>query len=766
MPLLSVVVPFHSVERFIDACLESLRRQTLTDLEVVLVDDGSRDGTRDRVERVCAADSRFRVVSQENQGPGPARNNGIAHANGEYLAFVDGDDVVHLDAYRQLVGALAETGSDLAVGNAGRFNNLGISSSYVHQVAITGNSARTHITRQPELVLDRMAWNKVYRRDFWNAHELTFPALLMGEDFPVSIAAHCQARAVDVLDTVFYFWRERDGGEPSITQRSAELSNLDDRLASAMKVLDVVEGQAPDSASLLRHHFMDIDVTAVLAALTVHDAADHAAILDRAARLVDRLGPEAAADLPPFYRVQLALLDRRDADALIDLHRWSHRYGRGAAVVRQGRLRRRYYQALPFLGEGRVPDEAFLVPGAPEVAGCVEEAFWDGDVLVVRGLIESPVALGPRSKVTAWLEAKNGRRVPLELDRHPRQRPFLGEDLVGFALRIDPRVVETAGGGAKSFWALRLKIESKDVSGEYDTEQPSFQQARFVRARPFPGRPELQVQPYRGGRGFGLQVREPRVLLTGCRPEADRLLLTGTLADPTESVILVLSGRHGVDRTVPVDVHGDAFSVAVPAELLAETPDYLTPAATQWLYDAYFDLGESRRPVALGPEFTSATVRRGHRAVIATRGFSGNLQLVEERIAPVLRRVSWVGASTLLFEGSWPGEQELPAEVVLEHFEHPADRVDLRVPLSADGDRYRFEVDAAELVRIQREERDPYDGPHPPPWHLVLPFADHIAPQVCDRDALGEFAEARIVQDYRVAVTAGRGDVVRIRIGD
>ena len=125
-PRLSIVVPFFCVEEYIGDCLRSLARQTFEDFEVVLVDDGSPDNSaaiaRDFVER----DARFRIVTQENQGLGPARNTGIKQSGGEFIAFVDSDDVVPRHAYGLMIRMLDETGSSFAAGNVRRFNRAGV----------------------------------------------------------------------------------------------------------------------------------------------------------------------------------------------------------------------------------------------------------------------------------------------------------------------------------------------------------------------------------------------------------------------------------------------------------------------------------------------------------------------------------------------------------------------------------------------------------------------------------------------------------------
>ena len=92
--MLSVVVPFYNVERYIEVSLESIAQQTFRDLEVIMVDDGSTDGSTVVAKSFAARDPRFRLVQQRNMGLGPARNTGARHATGQYLAFVDSDDLV------------------------------------------------------------------------------------------------------------------------------------------------------------------------------------------------------------------------------------------------------------------------------------------------------------------------------------------------------------------------------------------------------------------------------------------------------------------------------------------------------------------------------------------------------------------------------------------------------------------------------------------------------------------------------------------------
>lgn len=198
VPLLSVVVPIYNVGSYLAPCLDSLLAGTLQDLEIICIDDGSTDGSGELADLYAVKDDRLRVLHVENGGLGRARNIGSDEATGRYLAFADSDDRIPKNAYELLCGSMEETGSDLATGRVRRFNDTRSYLSGLHTRAIPSAARRTHISRMPSLVYDTTAWNKAYRRGFWDEHHLRFPEGVVYEDIPVTVPAHVLAEAVDV----------------------------------------------------------------------------------------------------------------------------------------------------------------------------------------------------------------------------------------------------------------------------------------------------------------------------------------------------------------------------------------------------------------------------------------------------------------------------------------------------------------------------------------------------------------------------------------
>ena len=101
--MISVIVPVYNVEEYLEECLESIRQQTFTDIEVILVNDGSTDGSREICEQFCQKDSRFKLINQENQGQSVARNRGVKESIGQYIMFVDSDDVINTNILEVLL---------------------------------------------------------------------------------------------------------------------------------------------------------------------------------------------------------------------------------------------------------------------------------------------------------------------------------------------------------------------------------------------------------------------------------------------------------------------------------------------------------------------------------------------------------------------------------------------------------------------------------------------------------------------------------------
>ena len=112
--LISVIIPVYNVEKYIRYCLDSVINQTYKNLEIIIVDDGTKDSSGEIAEEYAVKDSRIKVIHKENGGLSDARNVGLDAATGKYIAFLDSDDVITLDFYEYLYNIIKEKDYDIA----------------------------------------------------------------------------------------------------------------------------------------------------------------------------------------------------------------------------------------------------------------------------------------------------------------------------------------------------------------------------------------------------------------------------------------------------------------------------------------------------------------------------------------------------------------------------------------------------------------------------------------------------------------------------
>jgi CDP-glycerol glycerophosphotransferase len=343
--LISVVVPIYDVEDYLEECLQSLARQTVRDFEAVMVDDGSTDASAAIAERFAASDDRFRLLRQPNGGLSRARNTGIDAAGGEYLAFLDSDDVLPPDAYELLLGAVERTGSDFATGNVQRLHANGCTQAGFVAAAFARTRLRTHVRQFAPLLEDRTAWNKLWRRAFWDARELRFPDGRLHEDIPVVLPAHFQAASVDVVGAPVYRYRVREAGAPSITQRRHELRALRDRLAAVAHVHGYL--RANESARHRRRYERSVvrhDLRYHLDLLPEAGDEYRTLFMEWAAAFLHGAGSRVCDELPAIDRAKYHLVRRGRLAELLELLAFQR-----AAALRTPPRRRmgRYYGAYP-----------------------------------------------------------------------------------------------------------------------------------------------------------------------------------------------------------------------------------------------------------------------------------------------------------------------------------------------------------------------------------------------------------------------------------
>lgn len=226
--LISVIVPAYNAAAYLRACLDSIRAQTYPDLEVLLVDDGSTDGTFALCDEYRLMDSRFRVIHQQNGGLSAARNTGIAAAMGAYLSFIDADDAVHPRFLETLHRAAIEERAEIALCGYQRFSDgMPIPDGYCTEAryCMSRMEAVTELTcvgKRSERMA--VAWNKLYARRLFDT--VRYPVGKWHEDEYVILPLLIQAEKIVNCDASLYFYRQRGDSITGETYQ-ADIRHLD-----------------------------------------------------------------------------------------------------------------------------------------------------------------------------------------------------------------------------------------------------------------------------------------------------------------------------------------------------------------------------------------------------------------------------------------------------------------------------------------------------------------------------------------------------------
>lgn len=203
--LISIIVPIYNVEKYLDECLKSLINQTYKNIEILLVNDGSTDNSREICEKYFQHDNRIKIIDKANGGLSDARNVGIEHASGEYLTFVDSDDVVDTTFCERLLDVISTHQADVATCSVVLFAD-----KIPHRDVISENM----IYRKDEIILAYLkgnirptAWGKLYRRKLFN--ELRYPVGRTTEDVYVIVELLLKADIVVTGAKTNLYYRQR-----------------------------------------------------------------------------------------------------------------------------------------------------------------------------------------------------------------------------------------------------------------------------------------------------------------------------------------------------------------------------------------------------------------------------------------------------------------------------------------------------------------------------------------------------------------------------
>lgn len=238
MKKISVIVPIYNMEKRLDICLQSLERQTLTDLEVILINDGSIDNSSEIIKKhIKKYPNLYKLIDRENRGISASRNEGIKLATGKYIAFVDSDDYIDVNMFEEMYNQITKTDADIAICN---YKKVYENSKQITYHNVSNKCKITSIQKNPKIVylLDYAPWNKLYKKELWE--NIEYPIGVKYEDLETILKIFLNANKITYVDRYLYnYYQNSEGETATINERVYDifiiLSNLKDIFSSQSK---------------------------------------------------------------------------------------------------------------------------------------------------------------------------------------------------------------------------------------------------------------------------------------------------------------------------------------------------------------------------------------------------------------------------------------------------------------------------------------------------------------------------------------------------
>lgn len=217
LPKVSIIVPVYNVERYLDRCMQSLLSQTLKEIEIILVDDGSPDNCPTMCDDYAKKDLRVKVIHKKNSGLGLSRNIGMKHATGDFIAFVDSDDYVDIRMYEKLIKVADKNKSDAVFCGikkeiySGKFIDISeVQKETTYEKEYLSDLMLDFVSGKPfekkERPLQMSVWHAIYSKDLIFQNELEFKSerIIVSEDLPFQISFFKLAESITFIPDILY----------------------------------------------------------------------------------------------------------------------------------------------------------------------------------------------------------------------------------------------------------------------------------------------------------------------------------------------------------------------------------------------------------------------------------------------------------------------------------------------------------------------------------------------------------------------------------
>lgn len=210
--LISVIIPSYNVEKYIGKCIESVINQTYLEIEIIIINDGSTDNTLSVCQEYALKDKRIKIINQDNKGIAEARNIGIAHANGEYICWIDSDDYMDKNIIKILYSLIKDYSVDLAIcdyikGTDEKYEFKYSKDDRVHLLNREKALAKIYENNHSSFIMNA-SWAKLIKKQLYT--DIKYPSQLLFEDIYMSHKLIARCHSIAYVESPLYYYYQRD----------------------------------------------------------------------------------------------------------------------------------------------------------------------------------------------------------------------------------------------------------------------------------------------------------------------------------------------------------------------------------------------------------------------------------------------------------------------------------------------------------------------------------------------------------------------------
>ena len=258
--ILSIVIPIFNNEKYLKPLLDSIINQTYKDLEIICVDDGSTDTTNLILKEYQNKDKRIKILFQDHKGPASARNYGLENATGEYISFIDSDDIVSVNLYKQITNILSKQKFDIIIFNAGFYDNK--KKITKKRIFFTPKTLKGYEDEYSCLTYKNFKYiffeqesivNKVFKRSFLNENNIKFEENSNFEDSLFNFNTILKAKSISMLNKRLYLYRQGHNNTMNSKIFAPNSRMIFEIFANTDKMKEVILTDYPE----LKEHFLD-----------------------------------------------------------------------------------------------------------------------------------------------------------------------------------------------------------------------------------------------------------------------------------------------------------------------------------------------------------------------------------------------------------------------------------------------------------------------------------------------------------------------------